>query len=229
MRYLLTLLPLIVLATIFLGPNPASADDGSVSLVPGTIDVDPNETIDVDVVIDPPTGAEVAVWIIEFDYDPNIVQFVSCTVPTFSPPVVGAALCDVKSPPNEDTGVSLGGYIENVGGAAHGFASAMTVGTFTFEGVGAGEAFNLAISGVAILAPSAQSLAHGPLGGSVVSLHAPPPSPTPTPPPTPLPVGGSVELLSSPSSGSLASLTWLAALPLLLLAAAFAWRRVVRR
>jgi hypothetical protein len=160
LRPVVALAALAALALWLTAAGPSSAGlTADVTITPADGEVGEGSTIDVDVNINP-NGAEVAVWIIEFEYDETVLQVVpgpDCSTLTIPQGVVGAGLCDVKDNgggAGDDTGVALGGYIENDQGTAHGFSGNTTVATFSFMAVGnAGDETDLSVSFTNLLNP----------------------------------------------------------------------------
>jgi hypothetical protein len=140
----------------------SAGNSGSVTLDPTGPEVGEGGTTNVEVVATPP-ASELSIWIIEVEYDPDIVRVpvngpsVACDPLDIPGGVSGVAGCDTKdtnSDSNDDTVAVYGGWVENIGGAARGLDSPTTVATVTFEGVGnVGECSDLGITVTAFLDP----------------------------------------------------------------------------
>ena len=173
---------LMVLAALALwlsaaSPSSAGGPTADVTVNPADGEVGEGGTIDVDVVINPTGGSEVAVWIVKFDFDPAVIQPVpagpgiDCSNFNVPQGVVGAGLCDAE---DNDTAVALGGYIENVGGTAHGFDSSMTVSSFSFMAVGdAGAETDLTVTLATLLDPDGVELATTDNDGHISIIEIP--------------------------------------------------------
>jgi hypothetical protein len=203
------ILALILLFALAATIHPAAAaGSGSVSVAPASSNVGVGGTVNVDVIIDPPSS-ELSIWIVKVAYNPSVVQVTGCTplnVPVM-PNLAGAAGCDTQDTNADlidDTAVAFGGWVQNVGGTPHGFNSTQTVATFTFQAVGVlGQQSPLNVSVLAFLGPNGETNTPSISNGTIHIVNAP--SVTAAPTPTVAPVGGSVELLSATEGRTFAS------------------------
>jgi hypothetical protein len=175
---------LIAVAAFAVTSTAGAADNGSVSIVPASSDVPTGGTVDIDVIIDPPSIGT-SIWIVHVYYDPSVVQYVSCT-PMANPGggIAFASACDNATP----HGVTFGGWVENQGGTPHGFETPQVAGTFTFTAIGApGSQSPLSIIVQAMLGPNGEVEAPQTHNGVINVVAAP--------------VGGTVEILSATGTG----------------------------
>lgn len=140
------LVVLAVAALWLMGANPTEAGaDGSVVITPANSQVGVGGTTTVSVDVTAPDGG-LSVWIIEIGYDPAVVQVDTsggnpvCTSPAVSGTSFHGEGCAAKDVPPaggaNDTAVSFGAWVLNVGGVATGWTGTNTVATFTFRAVG---------------------------------------------------------------------------------------------
>lgn len=142
------LVVLAITALWLIGANAAEAGNpGSVTVttIPANGEVGVGGTIVANVNVTAPDGG-LSIWIIDIGYDPAVVQvdvvngIKQCT----SPAVPGTSFhgegCAAKDvPPTggaNDTAVSFGAWVINVGGVATGWTGTNTVATFTFRAIG---------------------------------------------------------------------------------------------
>lgn len=131
MRYAGVLLAALLAASCF-AAQASAGDSASVTVVPDSISVVPNETLSVDLLIDPP-AATTAAWVLEVDYEPGALQYVSChALDPLSGPTLEASDC-------HDSGhdrVSVLGSSLTVHGK-RGIDTPTRVATITFTAIGA--------------------------------------------------------------------------------------------
>lgn len=127
--------------------NTQAGSDGSVTIDPAQQDVGVGGQASIDVNVVPPASG-LSIWIVQISYDPTKVQVAldgsnnpMCTV--LASPGGGAAFAagcatkDTNSDATKDTLVFFGGLVSNEGGVPHGLESAATIGSATFNAVGA--------------------------------------------------------------------------------------------
>ena len=167
MRFLRAAFLVLVLAAAFAVASTAGAvGNGSVSVVSASSNVPQGGTVDIQVVIDPPSFGT-SIWIIQIPYDPTVVQVATdmsgnpvCTPLSAPANFVGATGCAVRDTNGDnvpDTLVAFGGVIMNNNGTPVGLTSPQTVATFTFRAIGPpGSASSLHVIVTAMLGPNGE-------------------------------------------------------------------------
>src|SRR5450759_988011 len=159
-------LVLILVAAFAVASTAGAAGNGSVSVVPASSSVPQGGTVDIQVVIDPPSLGT-SIWIIQIPYDPTVAQVVTdnsgnpvCTSLSIPANFVGAAGCAIKDTNADnvpDTLVAFGGAVMNNNGTPVGLTSPQTVATFTFRAIGPpGSASSLHVIVTAMLGPNGE-------------------------------------------------------------------------
>jgi hypothetical protein len=188
-------LALVLGVGLVVGVHSAHATGvGSISIDPATSDVTEGGGVNVSVIFDPP-DTTVGVFIIEIQFDPNVLKYAGCLQWTPPPIGVGAAGCDAKDTDLDgvkDTAVVFGGYIINQGGVPVGFSTTQNVGTIAFQAIGSpgqSSALTMSAPNNSLLGPNAEVLTPA-LGGGTVHIHES------------LSVGGVVDMVTTRPGGS---------------------------
>jgi hypothetical protein len=130
-QYLGVLLAALLAAACF-STQASAGDPASILVVPAPSSVQHGQTMSVDLVIDPP-AASTAAWVLELDYNPSALKYVSCHALDAPPgPTVEASDCHVSGP----NSVSVLGSLLTARGKG-GIDAPTRVGTITFTTIGA--------------------------------------------------------------------------------------------
>ena len=137
------LLALAVLTLAALGGSLAvshaaqAGGDGTVFVSPAQAEVATGGTGEVAVIVNPPPES-LAAWVINVDYDPAVVQFVSCAKFSSDDPIFSVTVCEAKDTGTDGVNdrVVIGGAVIN-SQTGQGLTTQTTLGTITFSAVGA--------------------------------------------------------------------------------------------
>lgn len=161
----------MALLSAFGGAPGSAGNDGRVFLSPESTTVPIGATFSVEIVAEPPAGT-LAAWVVEFTYDPLVIEVHGCEPVEAPPGSVGAGDCrtEDRDPGDglEDTARTFGAVLFTRSDG--GFTEPVSLATFDFIAVGpSGSQSDLALA-VEIFA-DADGGAHTPdLAGGVVDI-----------------------------------------------------------